>query len=905
MAIGSILRFEFDVPISRGTGSIAVARYANGTGIVEEFTTGSAKSGISGNVLMLRTTPSLYARNTLYYVIFRPGAVQDEEGNSFGGLVNGAVYSFKTFAGNSDARFLYDYSAGLYTIDFYNKDDAAKNGLLSADYSKLFLQGTNTSITGTKTYVAQANLINSNGILALNSAFGTTLDKAVDQGVSEDVLDGSSNEQQFLGAAIDRQERLVLAGKVSSAGADSKGYFVTRFDKFGRIDKTFQPSLFGKRQYDLTDGPDVAWSVIIQQKDNDVANDRYVIGGTVNSGNSVGLFRLMNNGDPDSTFGTPQSWIQVSKGIQLIDQSLYNSSSFAFAKPPSKTTIGDLLITGSGLENGQRVFRTYSYSADGLLNMGTFGNSTGQAITNFNPYSSDRATAAMNYCIKVPDPCSQVAGANENRTLVGGTVIGTNSSRWALVRLDESGTIDTDWGNNGNDFQVLNEFDQSKAVTFVDFGVQEDGKVVVLGYVTETVSGRQVIYPKLERYNRDGTLDSTFGSSGNLLLKSSNNVTPYKLSLSPDHLFVTATATTGTRGTDFAVFVRDKDGQDLYGWGSDAPPPSVTAMTPASGAANVSAGTNITITYSGAVQRGSGAIELRQGSASGAILETLQVSDSGNVSISNTSLILNPDSDLPSGTKVFVIVSSGAVLDTNGAPAATPVNYFFTTASQNNGGEPTSISSTAPASGAGNVPPSTNISVVYSGAVQRGSGTIEIRNGSATGTILESLRVSDTGKVSFSNRSLILNPAAALPLATKVFIRIPAGAVLDLYGRSAATPTNYSFTTASSVGDTSRPTVKGYSFGKSALIFTFSENIKRGSGSLTLYQLDASSRPVGGAVAFTASISGKVLTIKPKTALASGKKYKFTFLPKAITDLAGNDLLPPTYISSSYTAPIF
>jgi hypothetical protein len=785
VAIGSILRFEFDAPVSRGSGSIVVARQSNGANVVEEFGTNSPNSRISGNVLMLRMTPNLYVRNTLYYVIFRPNAITYNDGNSFSG---GVQSSFRTFAGNSDKRFLYDYSTGSYTIDFYNRDDTAKNGLLSADASKLFVQGTNTSTTGNKTYVAQASLINSNGILALNSQFGTTLDRASNQGVSEEVLDGSSNEQQFLSAAIDREERLILAGKVSSAGADSLGYFVTRFDKFGRIDKSFQPTYGGKRQYDLTNGPDVAWSVIIQQQDNAVANDKYVIGGTVSNSTSVGFFRLMSSGDPDPTFGTPKSWTQVSNGIELTDQSLYNSSSFVFSKPPSMTTSGDLLITGSGLEGGQHVFRTYSFSASGFINTGTFGNSTGQAITNFNPYNSDRATAAMNYCINLPAPCSHAAGANENRTLVGGTVsLSANPSRWALARLDESGTIDTDWGNNGNDFQVLNNFDSSKSVTFVDFGVQKDGKVVVLGYVMETISGQPVIYPKLERYNRDGSVDRTFGSNGNLLLKSKNNVTPYKLSLSGDHLFVTATTETDSRGKDFAVFVRDKDGKELF--------------------------------------------------------------------------------------------------------------------SEASGGQTLSISSMSPDSGATNVSPRTDISLTYSGVVQRGSGTIELRRGTATGSILETLQVSDTAKVTYSNKSLILNPAAVLPLATKIFVRISPGAVLDLDRSSAETPVNYSFTTASSEGDRSRPKVKDFSFGKSAIVFTFNENIKRGSGSLTLYGPNASGKY--GAIPFSETVAGKVLTLKPNKTLISGQSYKVKFLKSTITDLAGNDLLAPNQSSWSFSSSIY
>ncbi|HEY0196025.1 MAG TPA: PQQ-binding-like beta-propeller repeat protein [Methanobacterium sp.] len=77
---------------------------------------------------------------------------------------------------------------------------------------------------------------------------------------------------------------------------------------------------------------------------------------------------------------------------------------------------------------------------------------------------------------------------------------------------------------------------------------------------------------------------------------------------------------------------------------------------------------------------------------------------------------------------------------------------------------------------------------------------------------------------------------------------------------------------------------------------TFSENIKSGSKAI---QLKNSS---GKAIAFTESISGKVLTIKPKSKLAESK-YKLILNTGSVTDTASNPLKAKTITFSVGASP--
>ena len=105
-------------------------------------------------------------------------------------------------------------------------------------------------------------------------------------------------------------------------------------------------------------------------------------------------------------------------------------------------------------------------------------------------------------------------------------------------------------------------------------------------------------------------------------------------------------------------------------------PPQVITFSPTDGSSDNAIDTNIVITFNANVEKGSGNITLRDGSASGTALQTIAVS-SGTVSISGGAVTINPSSDLPTGKDIFVVVDDGVVDVVDTEATAVDVSPLF------------------------------------------------------------------------------------------------------------------------------------------------------------------------------------------------------------------------------------
>ena len=99
----------------------------------------------------------------------------------------------------------------------------------------------------------------------------------------------------------------------------------------------------------------------------------------------------------------------------------------------------------------------------------------------------------------------------------------------------------------------------------------------------------------------------------------------------------------------------------------DTKAPAVSAFSPANGAGNIPGSSDIVVTFSEPIQRGSGAITVRDGS--GAVVGSFDAASSGAIGIAGNLLTLNPSSDLLSGAHLSVEFAAGSVTDAVGNPA--------------------------------------------------------------------------------------------------------------------------------------------------------------------------------------------------------------------------------------------
>ena len=188
-----------------------------------------------------------------------------------------------------------------------------------------------------------------------------------------------------------------------------------------------------------------------------------------------------------------------------------------------------------------------------------------------------------------------------------------------------------------------------------------------------------------------------------------------------------------------------------------------------------------------------------------------------------------------------------------------------------------------------------NITLTFSEAITKGSGTLVLK--SSTGAVIESFNVATSSAVTVSGSTLTVNPTSDLAYLTGYRLEIPAGVIEDLAGNDFTGLTTYNFSTEAPP-DTTAPTIQTISPAdestgvaiESNITLTFSESIKKGTGSILL--TDANGVTVQSfnvATSSAVAIAGSTLTINPFRDLDYSKSYKLVIPAGVIEDLAGND----------------
>ena len=214
--------------------------------------------------------------------------------------------------------------------------------------------------------------------------------------------------------------------------------------------------------------------------------------------------------------------------------------------------------------------------------------------------------------------------------------------------------------------------------------------------------------------------------------------------------------------------------------------PATLSFSPADGSSSISNDTNIVITFDNDMSKGSGNITLRDGSASGDVLDTIAVS-SGEVSISGGVVTINPSSNLPSGKDIYVVVPGGAFTTTSlGSNSAEINTYNFST------GPVIPSGSYSPNNGASNQAIETNIYMYWSDQISTtgATGTITLRSGSSSGTVIPA-------SITVASNYIYVNPTSDLPYSTTIYLVVEADAVRNSDGDAASgnSATNYYFST--------------------------------------------------------------------------------------------------------------
>ena len=219
----------------------------------------------------------------------------------------------------------------------------------------------------------------------------------------------------------------------------------------------------------------------------------------------------------------------------------------------------------------------------------------------------------------------------------------------------------------------------------------------------------------------------------------------------------------------------------------DVPPVPIT-FSPSIGATDVALASNIIITFNQLVSKGTGNITLRANSASGTAFSTIGVSSS-SVTISGGAVTIDPPANIGTGTTTFVVVDAGAFSGLTTTSVNNIINtYSFTTV-------PLSPSSIVPANAATAISIASNITLTFNGPPIRGTGTITLRSGSTSGTVIETFDAASSGRISVSGNDWILDPTSNLGFSTSIHTIIPSTAITGYVGLNTTGADTHSFTT--------------------------------------------------------------------------------------------------------------
>jgi len=294
--------------------------------------------------------------------------------------------------------------------------------------------------------------------------------------------------------ALQADGRIIAAGQAGSNGAD---FALARFNRNGTLDASFGTA--GEVTTSLGSSPNsVARGLAIQP------DGKILVAGFAGPGGSqeFALARYNPSGSLDSTFGDPVQQPGPQPPQPLRSGSvLTNPGGIASATSVAVAPDGKILVAGSvqpGAFSSAADFALVRYNADGSLDT-TFG--TGGIVTT----KLGDFDAGANTVLIVPDANTSTNPADYKIMAAGHTSTSGGNFNFALVRYNADGTLDTTFHTTG---VVTTNFGQLDDIH--DAVLQADGKIVAVG--STFIGGKAEL--ALARYNNDGSLDTSFGTAG-------------------------------------------------------------------------------------------------------------------------------------------------------------------------------------------------------------------------------------------------------------------------------------------------------------------------------------------------------------------------------------------------------
>jgi uncharacterized delta-60 repeat protein len=285
------------------------------------------------------------------------------------------------------------------------------------------------------------------------------------------ILPIDSDDDKGQSLVIQSDGKILLGGYCNTNNDD---FCIARFNSDGTLDTSFGSN--GIVMQPIGSNNDSGQSLVIQ------SDGKILLGGYCDGGSDYDfcIARFNSNGTLDTSFGTKGKIIQPIGSDSDFGDSL--------AIQPD----GKILLGGSCLNVSNSDFCIARFNSNGTIDT-SFGFS-GKVILPIGSYYDYGHSLAIQ-----PD----------GKILLGGRCSIRGYYDFCIARFNSNGTLDTTFGSNGIVIQPIgSDDDLGKSLA-----IQPDGKILLGGYCS---NGRNYDFC-IARFNSNGTLDNSFGSSGKVI----------------------------------------------------------------------------------------------------------------------------------------------------------------------------------------------------------------------------------------------------------------------------------------------------------------------------------------------------------------------------------------------------
>ncbi len=564
---------------------------------------------------------------------------------------------------NSDLSFDTTFSFdGEVTTDL-GGDDYCYSVALQSDGKILVAGYSSTNVTSDISYFAIVRY-NTNG--SLDTTFGSKGFVTTDLGLY--------NRDFGQSVAVQNDGKILVAGYCYAGYSYGYDFALVRYNSDGSLDTTFDYD--GKVITELG-GDDYGYSVTVQ------TDGKILVAGTSRNAstgnNDFALVRYNSDGSLDTTFGANalnghsiyterSNAIILDNDVQVFDAELAALDNYGGATLTLERHSGasaDDHFSGDGIVAG---------NANGTvtiadINIGSYTWNSGKLVITFNKSATqslvNQAMQSLRYANANDAPPSSVqidwTFSDGDNT---GALSTMGSTPVTIISLNDAPTLTAFAAAVDSTAQNI-----TVEISYADLAAQGDeaDDDIVMAFIVKSLS--------------TGTL--TIGTNATTAMEW-NAATNNTIDVTHHAYWTPVTDSTGALNA-FIVVVKDNSGIESRNPVQarvhvlDTTAPTLTSTAPSNNATGVAVGSNIVLTFSEAIQRGSGAIAIHAGSPNGTVVESYDAATSTSLTIAGITLTINPSADLAKGTHYFVTFENGNVTDLAGNHYVGTNTYDFIT----------------------------------------------------------------------------------------------------------------------------------------------------------------------------------------------------------------------------------